>query len=434
MRIPWNEYSPMKKILLLSLLLPALALGVLSCSRTDNQPAAEPEISLQQPVPVADADLQALVQGNNEFAFDLYAQLSKKDGNILFSPYSISTALAMTYAGARGETAEQMTKTLHFTLGQEKLHPACANLIWQLQAGRKEGGYDLFTANALWGQQGYPFQKDFLELTRRNYGAGLREVDFKKNPEAAREQINRWVEKQTREKIQGLLQPDNVNKYTRFVLVNAVYFKADWDRPFYKELTKDADFHITSKEKIKIPMMHQISDYWYCEGDDFQLLRLKYGNSGVSMIVLLPKKAENFSEFEKSITAPRLNDWIRKIGNRPVDLTFPKLKMTARLELSKELTTLGMARAFTKNADFTGTGGRQGDLLISNIIHQACLEVDEQGAEAAAVTAVVGIEAISDTTRPSSATMRIDHPFLFLIRDEKTGSILFLGRIVNPRS
>lgn len=226
----------------------SLAVAAIGC----REKAADPE---EPPIDVPEADLKALADGNNEFAIELYKKLAAgHDGNIVVSPYSISSALAMTYSGARGETAEQMKKTLHFTLPQDRLHPAFGGMAEQLQ-GEKDGPNELHIANALWGQRGLPLLPGFLDLTRRNYGGGFREVDFLEDLEAARRTINRWVEERTQDKIRELLGPTDLGSDTRLVLTNAVYLKAAWTRPFLKEETKEAPFEVSPDEKVTVPMM-----------------------------------------------------------------------------------------------------------------------------------------------------------------------------------
>src|SRR5579884_3912077 len=221
------------------------------------------------------ADVAALVKGDNAFAFDLYNQLRAQEGNVFFSPYSISTALAMTYAGARGDTAEEMAKALHITLPPDELHRAEAALLAALTGAGKPRGYQLSIANALWGQQGHGFKEDFLKLTQTSYGAGLRQVDFAGNTEAARQIINAWVAKETQDKIKDLFQKGVLNANTRLVLTNAIYFKGNWASQFKKDLTREEEFQ-TGTDKLKIPLMHQTARFKYLDADGLQALELPY--------------------------------------------------------------------------------------------------------------------------------------------------------------
>jgi serine protease inhibitor len=370
-----------------------------------------------------------VIRGNNAFAFDLYAHLAGQKGNLFFSPYSVSTALAMTYAGARGQTAIEMCETLHFPLPQEELHPAFARLLKEMDGKDKNRPFEMHIANALWGQKDYGFLNELLEVTKTNYGAGLREVDFVKDTEGARQTINRWVEEQTNDKIKELIQPRILDSDTRLVLTNAIYYKAPWQTPFSEGRTKEGEFHVTSDQKVMHPIMHQTGEFKYLDVGEFQLLDMPYKGYDQSMVVLLPKKTDGLAELEKTLTAQNLENWLTKGRERQVDVTFPRFKFMHAFELNKKLADMGMPDAFTPDADFSGMNGRK-DLSISNVIHQAFVDVHEKGTEAAAATAVVMARASAPPEPP--AKFQADHPFVFVIRDNRTGSILFLGRVINP--
>jgi len=378
--------------------------------------------------PERTAHLDQLVQGNNQFAFDLYKRLAKKEGNLVFSPYSISSALAMTYAGARGETAEQMAKVLHFTLGQEQLHPGFGALIADLQSDEMTRPYQLHIANALWGQEGLPFVESFLRTTKQDYRAGLRELDFIRDPADARLRINHWVEEQTKDKIRDLLKPNDITVLTRLVLTNAIYFKAAWKTQFPKEQTREAPFHLSPTETVSVPMMHSEEQRFnYFKGDDFQWLELPYTGDRLAMVILLPRKKGGLAELEKTLTASRIQQGIAKLKPELVHVALPRFKMTTNFRLADTLRKLGMVAPFS-DADFSGiTSGAR--LRISNVVHKAFIEVDEVGTEAAAATAV-----IIQLLNTNDLVFRADHPFLFIIRDSRTNSILFLGRVSDPRS
>jgi serpin B len=382
--------------------------------------------SAQPPHP----DVATVVKGNDAFALDLYQQLSGKDGNLFFSPYSISTALAMTYAGARGQTATEMEKTLHFTLGQDRLHPAFGALVRQVNGHGQPRKYELTVANRLWGQKNYDFHRDFLKLTEDHYGAGLKEVDFVKATEAARKTINGWVEEQTKDKIKELLQPGILNANTRLVLTNAIYFKASWLRPFNKGATAPGKFLMPGNKDVEAQLMHQTVDAGYFNGGNFALLDLPYEKGDLSMIVLLPKDVDGLPALEKSLSADKLAGWLAKRGHAKVVLTLPRFKVTSEFLLNEELRALGMKTAFTKAADFSGMTTRD-QLFISAVVHKAFVDVHENGTEAAAATAVV-MEKKADAGG-QLVTFRADHPFVFLIRDNQSGSILFMGRVANPQ-
>jgi len=405
------------------LLLSLLGFAALSCAN----PANETD-------PAVKANIPVVAKNNNQFALDLYAKLRGGDGNLFFSPYSISTALAMTRAGAHGDTAAEMDKTLHFTLPEVELQPAFGALVKEVNGDPTDAkrGYQLSTANALWGQKGFPFKTDFLKLVSNNYGAGLNEVDFKNATEQARGVINAWVEKETRDKIKDLLHQGDLTPDTRLVLTNAIYFKGDWASPFKKEQTKEEPFHLSADKKASALLMHQTGEYNYFDGGSFQALELPYSGKNLTMVVLLPKKVDGIADFEKDFTADKLADWVGKLHKQKVIVSLPKFKTTQRTSLAKTLSEMGMKKAFTAGADFSGMGGDPGDLALSDVIHKAFIDVNEEGTEAAAATAVVGVKSAAVHVEPPTPVFRADHPFVFLIRDTRSSSILFLGRLVDP--
>jgi serpin B len=380
------------------------------------------------------ADQKAVVEGNNAFAVALYGQLRAQDGNLFFSPESISTALAMTYAGARGDTAAEMAKTLHFTLPPERLHPAMGAQLSNLNAAHK--GYQLRAANALWAQRDYVFLDDFLKVNKRDYGAGFNQVDFKGATEEARLTINQWIEQKTENKIKDLLQPGVLNSLTKMVLTNAIYFKGDWLTPFPKAWTEDDDFHLSTARNVKAPLMHLTEGFDYFDGGTFQALEIPYKSGDLSMIVFLPKDIGGLPALEKSLTASNMKQWLDQLRPVPeVILTLPKFQMTRQLSLQDTLGAMGMPRAFDPNAaDFSGMTGKR-ELYISAVIHKAYIDVNEKGTEAAAATAVVMHGALAMPPRfqpPPPPVFRADHPFVFLIRDNHSGGILFMGRVTDP--
>jgi len=376
-------------------------------------------------------DVAAVVGGNNQFAFDLYAELARQEeGNLFFSPYSISTALAMTYAGARGNTAAQMADTLHFTLPPDRLHPAFGTIITDLNDSRREG-YKLNVANRLWGQQGYNFVPEFLSTTRDHYGAELAQLDFIGHTEQARQTINYWVEDQTNQKITDLIPPGALSAYTRLVLTNAIYFKGDWKYQFDPALTEEAPFRVAADRQIDVQMMHQKAGLKHANVAGFQMLELPYTGEDLSMLALLPHEPDGLAALEASLTAEGLDQSIDQLVKKDVSVFLPKFEMTCSFGLAPTLATMGMPEAFDPfAADFSGiTGGR--DLFISAVIHKAFVEVNEKGTEAAAATAVVmGTTSVP----PPPPVFRADHPFLLLIRDNRTESILFMGRVTEPQT
>jgi serine protease inhibitor len=377
------------------------------------------------------ADRTALVAGNNDFAFDLYGKLAAQEGNLFLSPYSISTALGLADAGARGATAEEMAKALHFTLEPQRLNAAFGDLQKELNGDSKNRRFQLNVANALWGQKGYGFLPEYVQLARDDYGAAVKEVDFQGNAEKARQTINGWVEEQTQDKIKELLQPGVIMPDTRLVLTNAIYFKAAWLHPFNEKQTKKEDFRLPGDKKAgDVPLMHQNEDYAYYEDDALQMVTLPYEGGELSMVVLLPKKVDGLPDLEKSLSAAKLAEWQGKAKTYDVDLILPKFKVTAEFGLKPALEGLGMKKAFTPGADFSGISKSE-KLMISAVIHKAYVDVNEKGTEAAAATAVVFAPTAIPPVR-QKATFRADHPFVFAIRHNATGSILFLGRVVNP--
>ena len=372
---------------------------------------------------------EKIVQGNNAFAFDLYAQLKDTEGNLFYSPYSISTALAMTYAGAKNQTAEQMARTLHFAGTQAMFHPAFGKLVDQLNQQDQKGNYRLSVANALWGQKDYPFLDSFIELNKQFYHAGLENVDFIQETEKSRLKINQWVEEKTQDKIKDLIPQGALDDMTRLVLTNAIYFKGDWASQFDKAQTQDARFYVSPDTTVTAPLMAQKEKFRYARTDTLQLLELPYKGEDLSMLVLLPKEITGLAELEKELTVDNLAKWQKNMYNQEVEVYLPKFKMTSQFSLNDTLAKMGMSDAFKSGvADFSGMTGIN-NLFISAVVHKAFVEVNEKGTEAAAATGV----AIAATSMPAPPPVfRADHPFVFMIKDNNTGSILFIGRVADP--
>lgn len=390
-------------------------------------------------------DISALVDGNTEFTFDLYRNLADADGNFFFSPYSISTALAMTYAGAHGETEQQMADTLHFALPQQRLHAAFSELDRVLKSRGKvttdiyspEGeivkeevdGFRLNIANALWGQKDYSFLTEFLDLLELYYGSGLKTLDFINEPEESRLAINQWASEQTAGRIKDIIPPGVIKAFTRLVLANAIYFNAHWLHQFSKSATRDGIFHLLDGSTVTVPMMHQEENFSYTEGDTYQAIRLPYLGNEFAMTILLPKEGQ-FEDFENSLDAQMLQDITAKLESQRVVLTLPKFTFESSFQLNQALSELGMPDAFSGGADFSGMTGNR-ELFIGAVLHKSFVAVDEEGTEAAAVTAVMMVGS-APTTPPVTVNFTADRPFIFLIQDIETGSILFMGRVLNP--
>ena len=417
----------------LYVLMAALILGLAACA----QPVAGEVIQSEKPrvtsPDVSGADLATLVEGNSAFAFNLYQALREGDGNLFYSPYSISLALAMTYAGAQGETAQQMADTLQFVLPQNRLHPAFNDLDLEL-ARRGEGaegkdgeGFRLNIVNAIWGQKDYEFLSDFLDLLAENYGAGLRVLDFASAPEESRITINNWVSDQTEGRIEDLIPQGLIDALTRLVLTNAIYFNAAWQYPFEEDMTEDGPFYLLDGGEVTVPMMRQTELLGYAEGDGYQAVELPYDGGELSMIILLPQ-AGQFETFEGSLDAQQVDEIIGRLEHRQVTLAMPRFEFESSFGLREALVAMGMPVAFSGDADFSGMTGNR-DLFIAEVIHKAFVSVDEAGTEAAAATAVV-----MPTSMPPDEIIEVtvNRPFVFLIHDIETGAILFIGRVVNP--
>ena len=422
--------------LCLLLLVVVLTSGAVGCARPVSPVSGD---VLQSDKPrdtspqVSQTVLDSLSRGNSEFAFDLYRALAAADGNLFYSPYSISVALAMTYAGARGETEEQMADTLRFLLPQQDLHPAFNDLDIELDrrgegaAGKDGGEFRLNIVNAIWGQKDYSFLPEFLDVLAENYGAGLRLLDYISHPEESRIIINDWVSDQTEERIEDLIPEGAITSLTRLVLTNAVYFNAAWMYPFDEDATSDGPFYLLDGGEVRVPMMTQTESFGYAEGEGFQALELPYDGGELSMVILLPESG-SFDEFERSLDVGLVNGAIGDLVFQKVALTMPKFEFDSSFGLVETLAGMGMPIAFSGAADFSGMTGNR-DLFIANVVHKAFVSVDEAGTEAAAATAVI-MEMTATPQPPLEVT--VDRPFIFLIRDIETGTVLFVGRIMDP--
>jgi serpin B len=415
---------------LVSVLMVMVMVGLGACSQAAGGDVLQSEEPRDTAPQVSTADLNTLVEGNS--AFDLYQELKDAEGNLFYSPYSISLALAMTYAGARGETEAQMADALDFLLAQDKLHPAFNALSLELDSrgqgaqGKDGEGFRLNIVNAIWGQKDYEFLADFLDVLAVNYGAGLRVLDFMSAPEESRVTINDWVAEQTEDRIKDLIPPGLINSMTRLVLTNAIYFNAAWLNPFDEDITRDGTFYLLDGSQVTAPMMSQQEHLGYAEGDGYLAVELPYDGEELSMVILLPDSGQ-FEAFESSLSAEQVEAIIENLDYREVALTMPKFEFDSEFSLSQALSALGMPVAFTTGADFSGMTGNR-DLYIADVVHKAFVSVDEAGTEAAAATAVV----MELTAIPDVVEVTIDRPFIFFIRDIETGSILFVGRTLNP--
>jgi serpin B len=382
-----------------------------------------------------DPDGKAVVAGANRFGLELYADLRGAGGDLAVSPASISTAFGLAYAGARGATAAELATVLHYPRLDDP-HAAFGAVLKTLDLRRN--GRTLNVNNALWLQQGLKLKPDYLSLVARHYGAGVQWVDYRSDREAARLRINNWVEAKTNNRIRGLLQPPNLNPDTRSILVNTVYFKADWATPFDPKATEEGDFTLAGGAKAKRQLMHRKFAVPYAEGDGAKAVTLPYRGGETEMVLLLPDRADGLAALERGLTADTVESWLAKLndGRQSVLVTLPKFKVEKRLELAVPLHHLGMQIAFSDSSDFSGmkfvdpTSRDREDwnYKIGDVVHQVFVEVEEKGTEAAAATAITQVIITGARVEPEPKLFTADHPFLFLIRDRRTGLILFIGR------
>jgi serpin B len=425
----------MKRIIF-SVLAAILVLSTVSCSQTQAYgQEAKSDKDYDSSPNISDTALDTLVAGNSEFALELYRQLSANDdGNLFFSPYSLSVALAMTYAGAEGATKEEMAETLNFILEEEDLHAAFNKLAIELakrgegDSSKDEEGFKLNITNAIWGQVEYAFLSEYLDTLAVNYDAGLRLLDFEADPEACRQTINVWVSQQTEGKIEDLIKEGIISEVTRLVLTNAIYFNAAWECPFDEDNTTDGTFYLEDGSTVTVSMMHQTEDFDYAEGDGYQAVELRYDGNELSMVIILPSEG-NFEQFEQSLDAAKLEEIIDGLHTASVTLSMPKFEYESQFSVKEALEAMGMTEAFSMGADFSGMTGND-ELYIKDVVHKAYVSVDEAGTEAAAASAVImDLKAVME-----NAEVTLDHSFIYLIRDIETGTILFIGSLVNPEA
>lgn len=422
---------PKNKFLLPSLIFSGIIFSACNSPQiipTNNQPIMEIQ-------PTTEA-AKSVIQANNQFALDLYQRYNSNNENIFFSPYSISTAVAMSYEGARENTAAEIQKTFHFPENIETLQQGSAALNSQINQPNQS--FQLSTANALWAEKTYPFAQEYLDNTQKYYQGQITNLDFINQAEPSRVTINNWVEKQTNDKIKNLIPAGSIDSMTRLILTNAVYFKGDWLKQFDAEQTSDASFQISADNSTTVKMMRRTDEealFNYAESDDLQIIELPYSGEQLSMLIILPKNADQTNDLaalEKNLTLDQLNNWKSNLQMKRVFLYLPKFKLETSYQLAEDLIALGMPEAFTPEADFSGMTGFK-DLFIGAVIHKAFVEVNEEGTEAAAATAIIQRAGSAyNPNAPVIPTFRADHPFLFIIQQKENGNILFLGRVSNP--
>jgi serpin B len=384
-------------------------------------------ILLAAALPAADSRITPAM---NAFTTASYKQLMGGDANLILSPFNIATALSMALAGARGQTAEEIQSVLHLHY-DPTYDSALGALLADLTKAGNTGGNELHTANALWVQKGFAIQPAFENTLANNYHAPLTPLDFSVNPEAARSQINRWTEEQTKEKIQNLLPAGSLGAQTRLVLTSAIYFYGKWQDPFLASRTQPAPFTLPAGATTQANFMNQTWNFGYTETPSAQILEMRYAGTGIAFDVLLPTTLTGLPNLEKSLTPGNLTGWLGHLTTRNVQVSLPKFRAESQFSLRRALSTMGMPTSFTGDADFSGIDPKRG-LEISEVVHKAFVDVSEQGTEAAAATGIT-MQTTAMRMPEQTVVFRADHPFLFLIRDTRTGVVLFIGRLMNPR-
>jgi serpin B len=367
--------------------------------------------------------------GMNRFAAAAYRQLAAKDGNLILSPFSISTALSMLLEGARGQTAAGMTKALDQPGTGPGYHEAVAALAGQLGKQANLDGNQLAIANALWLQKGFPLQAAFEQAVHTLYQAPTTQLDFRGGTEQARQEINRWTAQQTHDKIQELFAPGSIDGSVRLVLTSAIYFYGKWQSPFDPQQTRAEAFQPGTGAAAPAPFMHQKTNFLYGETPAAQILEMKYQGTGLAFDIILPKATDGLAELERSLNAETLAAWFGALRSWKVDAAIPKFRAESAFSLREVLSRMGMAEAFGRAADFSGIDGRH-DLAVGDVMHKAFVDVSEEGTEAAAATGVT-VHALA-MRRQQETVFRADHPFAFFIRDTASGVILFEGRLLKP--
>jgi serpin B len=431
-----------RKIIGLLLLAGLITIGCIAAGCTDmpQTTSGQADPPAGQETPAQDSEGVGNVSaGNNRFAFDLYRQIAGDPGsagkNIFFSPYSISSALAIAYEGARGATGDEIGSVLHLPQNETLRRAGFDGLDAVLNNG--DENYTLRTANALWAEETYSFRPDYVDTAARWYSANVTNLDFANDAEASRQTINRWVEEKTEDKIRDLLPAGSIDAMTRLVITNAVYFKGTWVKQFDPAETTEEEFRVAPGETVRVPMMHRTDEdaiYGYAETGTLQVLRMPYAHADgteLSMLVLLPRE-DNLTAAEEALDPGTLTEIRDSMTDRRVRVIFPKFTLETEYSLSPVLAAMGMPTAFSGDADFAGMDGTD-RLFISEVFHKAFVDVNEEGTEAAAATGVV-MNIKSAPGGDTTPVFRADHPFVFLIVEEDSGTVLFAGRVANPES
>lgn len=419
-------------------LLAVSALSGCSCSGSSESGDAAPGELLESSKPritspdVTAEEIVKLSSDNADFAWAFYQQITRPGENLFFSPYSLSVALAMTWAGARGNTETEMAQAMRFTLGQERLHPAFNGLDLELASRADASSSDatlpfvLNVTNGLFAQTGFEFIDPFLDTLAQHYGAGLRLMDFVEQSEVSRVAINGWVGERTNDRIKELIAPGIITSMTRLVLVNAIFFTASWQSPFDESNTTDSGFKRVDGSEIQAPTMRQNLAAPYAEGESFQAAELPYDGGQLAMLLVVPDEGQ-FDAIETDLSADKIAEIRQMLSQHQLDISMPKFSFRSEVPAKAPLESLGMIEAFGGNADLSGMNG-EGGLFIQDVVHQAFIAVDENGTEAAAATAVI----VGEVSAPPPAALTIDRPFVFAIIDRPTGATLFVGRVLDP--
>ena len=373
-----------------------------------------------------------VVDANSEFAFDLYSNLnnnSEYDGkNIFFSPYSISTAMSMVYDGAVNETAQEIQDVFHFPENNNDRRPNIARVQNELNMG--SGKYQLSTANALWSQEDFSFLDEYLNITSDYYYANNTNLNFATDTEESRQIINKWVEDQTNNKILDLMPQGSITSFTKLVLTNAIYFKGTWVYQFDPADTHDRDFMLSEDNIVSVPMMfldNKDAKFNYIADEKLQMIELPYEGDDLLMLIILPK--ENLDSINYELSAEKIKEYQSAMRKESAIIKLPKFTFETKYSMKTILTQMGMPTPFTEDADFSAMADRGDELFIQAVIHQAFVDVNEEGTEAAAATGIsIGIKSL-----PQIEIFNADHPFIFMIQHKGTGEILFFGRVVDPR-
>ncbi len=419
------------------LLIPLLLVGCLSqAAQPTTIPTATPTPpattgSTATPTIITNASAsQNLSDAMNSFALEAYSKLKQDDGNLFFSPFSISTALAMAAEGARGDTRTEMDRVLGLSGNTTTTRSAFATMMNGLNA--PNGNYALSAANSLWTQAGYPIKSEFTTALTEYYSAEARSVDFVKDTEGSRMAINDWTAAKTNQKILNLIPQGMIDQATRSVLVNAIYFKGSWAQKFNASYTRDSPFYVNAQQNVTVHMMHieSTTNASYYSDDELRALELDYAGGDLSMLLLLPNQYDGLAGLESSLTVDRIGQIREKMYSTELPVWLPKFNMTKEKELSDTLKEMGMVQAFSDNADFSGITDAD-NLCISKVVHKAYIGVDEEGTEAAAATAVI-MRLTAVLNEPPKPEFKADHPFIFFIVDKRAGTILFMGRVTDP--